>query len=136
MSDGKMDLWSLARAVISRWEDASRAVYTSAGRAFSRMFSQGRGIGTGTAAAATGIGGGGGGGGAACGAAAAGAGGGGAGLKRMIWAARREVLEGGRPAPLRGGRAYRDMSVGRMAGLRSASQRAGSSCGRGSSVPI
>jgi hypothetical protein len=36
VSDGKMDLWSLAREVISRWEDASRAVYTSAGRAFSR----------------------------------------------------------------------------------------------------
>ncbi len=94
------------------------------------MFSPGRGIGTGAAAAATGIagGGGGGGGGAACGAAAAGASGGAAGLNRMIWAARRVVLEGDRPVPWCGGRAYRDMSVGKMAGLRSASQRAGSSC--------
>jgi hypothetical protein len=71
--------------------------------------------------------------------AAAGAGGGADGLKRVIWAARRVVLEGGRPAPWFGGRAYRDMSVGRMAGLRSASQRAGSSCRARefrSSVPI
>jgi hypothetical protein len=36
VSDGRMDLWSLARAVISRWEEASRTVYTSAGRAISR----------------------------------------------------------------------------------------------------
>ena len=72
--------------------------------------------------------GGGGGGRAACGAAAAGAGGGAAGLRKMIWAARREVLEGGRPAPWCCGRAYRDMSVGWMAGLRSVSQRTGFSC--------
>jgi hypothetical protein len=95
------------------------------------MFSPGREIGAGAAAAAAEIGGGGGGGKAACEAAAAGACGGAAGLKRMIWAARRVVLEGGRPAPWCGGRAYRDMSVGRMAGLRSASQRAGSSCRAG-----
>jgi hypothetical protein len=33
-------------------------------------------------------------------------------LKRMIWAARRDVLEGGRPAQRCGGGAYRDMGVG------------------------
>ena len=49
-------------------------------------------------------------------------------MKRVIWVARRVVLEGGRPAPWCCGRAYRDRSVGRMAGFRSASQSAGSSC--------
>ncbi len=39
-------------------------------------------------------------------------------MKRMIWVARREVLEGGRPAPRCGGRAYRDMSDGKIGGCR------------------
>ncbi len=34
--DDSIDLWSFARVVMSRWEDASRAVYTSAGTAFRR----------------------------------------------------------------------------------------------------
>ncbi len=114
------------------WADACGGIGSGrAGPGCGRaMFSPGRELGAGAAAAAAGIGGPGRGGGgrAACGAAAAVAGGGTAWLKKVIWAARREVLEGGRPAPWCGGRAYRDISVGRMAGLRLVSQRAGSSC--------
>jgi hypothetical protein len=44
----------------------------------------------------------------------AGAGGGAAELKRMIWAARREVSEGDRQAPRCSVGAYRDTGVGKI----------------------